>query len=214
MSNKTAVNVSPFNCRWIQPGSEHHSAGWDYAVCLRVPDNERLVNEADCSHCPRWEEPDDLAVQRAAVAWNSMTAAERPVTIMKASTEIRMPVVHVFRKFADIEQRPATISAITKIDMLTPGGARPGAWWRETRHVRGRDEDVEMEVTAFEQNRMYTITQHKTGARIDTTFRFAPAPGGTKVTVELLAPLECVLEDEVAAGLKQDLADLKRSLDP
>jgi hypothetical protein len=211
MTPRTATCASPFNCRWIVPGSEHHAAGWSYAICTRVRDTERLVNETDCAHCPRWEEPDDLAEQHAALAWNSMTGAGRAVTIMKASTEIGMPVVHVFRKFVDIERSPANVSAIAKIEMLTPGGVRLGARWRETRQIRGRVDDAEMELTSFEQNRMYTITRHNADVRIETTFWFRPAPGGTKVTVELVAPLEGAVNSEVAEMLKHDLADLKQS---
>jgi hypothetical protein len=58
-----AIATSPFNCRWIVPGSAHHMDGWSYAICVRVRDTERLVNETDCSRCPRWEEPDERPEQ-------------------------------------------------------------------------------------------------------------------------------------------------------
>jgi uncharacterized membrane protein len=143
---------------------------------------------------------------------------------VKASTEIGMPVVHVFRTFTDVERAPARVAAIRKVEMLTQGGVRPGARWIETRHVLGRVDDAEMEVTAFERNRMYTITHQKAGVRIDTTFRFRPAPGGTKVTVELnfgkggvppglLAPLEWAVKSDVAVVLTRDLADLKYAVE-
>jgi hypothetical protein len=51
----TAVATSPFDCRWIVRGSERHLGAWNYALCVRVRDNERLVNECDCSRCVRWE---------------------------------------------------------------------------------------------------------------------------------------------------------------
>jgi hypothetical protein len=69
MSHTTAVNASPFNCRWIVPGSAHDMGNWSYAICVRDFNTERLVNEPDCSHCPRWEEPDDLVARRVALAW-------------------------------------------------------------------------------------------------------------------------------------------------
>ena len=72
-------------------------------------------------------------------------------------------------------------------------GSRPS-------EVMGRLDTAEMEITAVERNRMYTITHHKAGVRIDTTFWFEPSGDRTKVTVEfdvdlggfppgLLAPL-------------------------
>jgi hypothetical protein len=51
----TLVTTSPFNCRWIQKGSEGGIDGFKYAVCLRLHDAERVVNEAQCMYCPLWE---------------------------------------------------------------------------------------------------------------------------------------------------------------
>jgi len=141
------------------------------------------------------------------------------MTTVKTSREIGMPVVYVFRQFTDVAH-PAAVSAIKKIEMLTPGGMRLGVRWRETRQVFGRLDDADMEVTSFERNRMYTITHRKAGLRTDTTFRFRPVRGGTKVTVEfalgergvlpgLLAPLGWALRGEVADVLNHDLADLQ-----
>ena len=47
--------VSPLNCRWIKPGSRHDLEGFEYAVCRRLADAERVVNEADCLYCPSWQ---------------------------------------------------------------------------------------------------------------------------------------------------------------
>ena len=85
--------------------------------------------------------------------------------------------------------------------------------------------NAEMEITAFERNRMYTITHHKAGVRIDTTFWFEASGGGTKVTVEfdldssglppgLLAPLGWAIAGKIEKVLSHDLADLKRSVAP
>jgi hypothetical protein len=59
MTTPPDLNVSPLKCRWVVPGSEHHEGCWSYAMCVRVRAVERLVNEADCARCPRWEGPDD-----------------------------------------------------------------------------------------------------------------------------------------------------------
>ena len=60
MTPRIAINTSPFNCRWIVGGSEHHVSDWSYAICARIRDTDRIVNESDCSRCPRWQEPEDL----------------------------------------------------------------------------------------------------------------------------------------------------------
>ena len=53
----TAIDTSPFNCRWIVRGSERHVGAWNYAVCVRVRNTERVVNECDCSRCALWDAP-------------------------------------------------------------------------------------------------------------------------------------------------------------
>src|SRR5262245_38034032 len=90
------------------------------------------------------------------------------------SNDIAAPVEKVFRQFTDIEHGAGRVSGIKHVEMLTPGVVHLGTRWRETRDVLGRSDDAEMEITAFERNRMYTISHHKAGVRIDTSFWFEP----------------------------------------
>jgi hypothetical protein len=55
MAGTVTTATSPLNCLWIEPGSRRSIDGFEYAVCQRVPDAERVVNEAECAHCPSWE---------------------------------------------------------------------------------------------------------------------------------------------------------------
>ena len=88
----------------------------------------------------------------------------------------------------------------------------------------GRLDDAEMEVTAFELNRTYTVTHRKAGTRIDATFTFEPLDGETSVSIEfelaghglppgLLSPLEWALSGKVRDVLSRDLADLKATIE-
>jgi carbon monoxide dehydrogenase subunit G len=139
------------------------------------------------------------------------------------SNQVAAPVEEVFRHFTDIEHGAAHVSGIKKIEMLTPGRIGLGTRWRETRDVLGRNDSAEMEITAFERNRTYTITHHKGGVRIDTTFWFEPVGNDTKVSVEfdlmaggmppgLLAPLGWAIAGKVEKVLSEDLTDLKHSM--
>jgi carbon monoxide dehydrogenase subunit G len=143
---------------------------------------------------------------------------------MKVSNDIAAPVEAVFQQFTDIEHGATRVSGIKRVEMLTPGRVHLGTRWRETREVLGRDDDAEMEITAFERDRMYTISHHKAGVRVDTTFWFEPASGGTRVTVEFelgsgglppgfLAPLGWAIEGKVTRVLTHDLEDLKSSIE-
>jgi uncharacterized protein YndB with AHSA1/START domain len=142
----------------------------------------------------------------------------------KVSSEIAAPVDQVFHIFTDIEHGAAHVSSITRIERLTQGRFALGTRWRETRQLLGRDDDAEMEVTALELNRTYTITHHKAGVRIDAQFTFEPVAGGTKVSVEfgmghgglppgLLTPLEWAIASKVRGVLTDDLNDLKDSIE-
>lgn len=139
------------------------------------------------------------------------------------SNQIAAPVAAVFERFTDLEGSPGRVSGIKAIEMLTPGPFRLGTRWRETREVLGLTDSAEMEITAFERNRSYTITHYKMGARIDTVFTFDVVNGGTRVNIEfslkgpglppgLLAPIEWAIAGKVRDVLSQDLADLKESV--
>ena len=140
------------------------------------------------------------------------------------SNHVEAPVEQVFKVFTDIEHGPEHVSGIKKLEMLTPGVVHLGSRWRETRDVLGRKDSAEMEITAFERDHMYTITHHKAGVKVDTTFWFEAEGTGTKVSVEfdldaggvppgLLAPLGWAIGGQVERVLAHDLADLKHSVE-
>ena len=140
------------------------------------------------------------------------------------ANEFAAPVERVFQMFTDVEHGSPQVSGIKKIEMLTPGHFGLGTRWRETREVLGIRDSAEMEVTSFEQNRTYTVTHHKAGIRIDTTFYFEAADKGTKVSVEfeldsaglppgLLQPLNWAIAGKVRDVIGHDLADLKTSIE-
>lgn len=141
-----------------------------------------------------------------------------PITV---TDTLAAPVDAVFAAFTDIEHQAGRVSGIKQVEVLTTGGFRLGTRWRETREVLGRLDDAEMEVTQFEQNRGYTITHHKAGARIDTLFAFAPDGDGTKVSITfslenqglppgLLSPVSWAIAGKVKEVLARDLGDMKK----
>lgn len=138
--------------------------------------------------------------------------------------KISAPVEKVFQAFTDLEHGSERVSGIKEIDVMTTHGFSLGCRWREFREVLGRLDEAEMEVTAFEKNRSYTITHHKAGVRIDTSFTFEAVDGGTKVSIEfglnpqglppgLLSPIEWAMKGRVREVLHRDLSDLKTSIE-
>src|SRR6266540_5269506 len=108
------------------------------------------------------------------------------MTTVTVVTQVAAPLDQVFGAFTDLEHNAGRVSNIHRIQVLTTGGFELGARWLETREVLGQLDTAEMEVTAFERNRTYTITHHKAGARIDTVFTFEPYEGGTRVRLEFV----------------------------
>lgn len=142
------------------------------------------------------------------------------MTTVSVATEIAAPLEEVFAVFTDFEHSAGRVSHIRKIELLTVRGSGLGARWLETRVVLGREDTAEMEITAYEQNRTYTITHHKGGARIDTVFTFTPSDDRTTARVEFhvqsdglppgtMVPVRWAIADKIRAVIARDLADLK-----
>ena len=146
------------------------------------------------------------------------------MTTVTVDTQVAAPVERVFEVFTDLEHGAERVSNIQKIQVLTTGGFELGTRWLETREVLGQFDSAEMEVTAFERNRTYTITHHKAGTRIDTVFTFEPLEDSTTVRIEfgleghglppgLMATLAWASAGKVRDVISRDLADLKESLE-
>jgi uncharacterized protein YndB with AHSA1/START domain len=146
------------------------------------------------------------------------------MTNLTVDTRVAAPVERVFEMFTDLDHTAERVSNIQDIQVLTPGGFKLGTRWLETREVLGQLDSAEMEVTAFERNRTYTITHHKGGMGIDAVFTFEPFAGSTKVRIEfvlgshglppgLSAPLGWAIAGKVRDVISRDLADLKESVE-
>lgn len=141
------------------------------------------------------------------------------VTVTVANT-INAPVATVFGLFTDLEHCCERVSGIKKCEMLTTGPFGLRSRWLETREVLGREVTEELEVTAFEQNHSYTITNDVHGARMDTHFTFDPHGAGTTVNIVfsmephtftsmLVSPLGWTMAGKIRRAIEHDLMDFK-----
>lgn len=94
------------------------------------------------------------------------------------------PPEMVFAQFTNFAEAANHVDAITRVEMLTDGPVGLGTRFRETRMMFGKEATEEMEITAFEQNRLYTLGCESCGCEHAYTFRFEPERGGTRVRVE------------------------------
>jgi hypothetical protein len=137
------------------------------------------------------------------------------------TTRVAAPVREVFALFTDFAHAAGRVRGIKKVEVLTPGPVGVGTRFRETRVLFNREATEEMEVTAFEPGRGYTLGCQSCGAVYASAFRFEPDGDGTLVTLDfeararsllakLMAPLSFLMMGTVKKCIRQDLDDLKK----
>ena len=102
------------------------------------------------------------------------------------SSHIRAPIERVFAAYTDLENAPSVISAITRLEILTPGPVGVGTSFRETRVMMGKEASEVMTFAAFEPPTGYVLTAESHGSQYTTTFRFEPE-GADGVTCDFHA---------------------------
>lgn len=102
----------------------------------------------------------------------------------------KAPADAVWAVLVDIEDAQATLSGVTKVEVLTPGEYRKGFRWRETRKLMGREGTEEMWVASVDAPRSTTIRSDSGGAAYTTQFTLVPADDGTDVTMFFGAELK------------------------
>jgi hypothetical protein len=136
------------------------------------------------------------------------------------STHVSAPIETVFRLAADFAETPGRIKLIKRVEMLTPGPVGVGTRFRETREFMKREATEEMEVTAFDAPRSYTLVCRSHGCLFESHFRFEPDGNGTRMTLacnnqaltlgaKLMSPLAWLMQGTIKKCVEQDLADIK-----
>lgn len=142
---------------------------------------------------------------------------------LEVDREVRAPPKVAWDVLTDLDAAVKRIDAITSIERL--GGPRfgVGTRWRETRTMFGREATEEMEVTAVEEGRSYTVEAHSSGtdyesevgvepdgengetSRLYTSFTAQPQTAVAKLMSMTVARL---LRGSVRKALERDLDDI------
>lgn len=126
----------------------------------------------------------------------------------------------VFDVFSDVTKAADRISGIERIEMLTDGPVGLGTRFRETRIMFKKEATEEMEFTAFEPGRSYTIGCESCGCRYAYAFHFEPDGSGTRIDIEmsyqpisfaakLMTPLGWMMKGTLKKYMDRDLEDLR-----
>lgn len=97
---------------------------------------------------------------------------------------IAHPVEKVFDFATNLDNAKLFMPGVTKIQLLTEGGIKPGARFRETRVMDGKERTADIEIVEHDRPTLHTAGASMMGMRAVYRFRFTPDAAGTRVDME------------------------------
>ena len=91
----------------------------------------------------------------------------------KRSVVIARPVEEVFDFATNLDNAPLFLPGITKTELLTDGGLKPGAKFRETRLMGGKERTMVIEIVEHQRPSVYAASSAMMGMSATYRFRFA-----------------------------------------
>jgi carbon monoxide dehydrogenase subunit G len=102
----------------------------------------------------------------------------------KRSIVIARPVEQVFDFATDLANAKVLLPNITKVELLTEGGLKPGAKFRETRVMNGKERSAVIEVVEHQRPTVHAAKAAMLGMAATYRFRFFADGTGTRVEME------------------------------
>jgi hypothetical protein len=142
-----------------------------------------------------------------------------------ATVHMQAPPAAVFAACTDFAGAAERITAITKMEVLTPGPVGKGTRFRETRKMMGKEATETMEVIEFTQDRSYVLGAESCGCRYRTELTFTSSGDGTDVSIHFrgtpltfMAKVMAAVMAPMMSGmlwkcLEGDLADIKKHVE-
>lgn len=102
----------------------------------------------------------------------------------QSSIIIHKPVEEVFNYILDVDHIPNIMPNVVRLEMVTEAPIRKGSKFIETRSIRGRKAQAEIEVVQFDRNKRYSTISVANGITITYKYSFEPIDEGTQVQFE------------------------------
>jgi carbon monoxide dehydrogenase subunit G len=102
----------------------------------------------------------------------------------KRSTVIHQPIEQVFDFATDLTNAPRLLPGVTRTEMLSEGGLKAGARFRETRIIKGKERSAVIEILDHQRPQLHKAASAMMGMKATYTFRFSPENSGTRVDME------------------------------
>jgi carbon monoxide dehydrogenase subunit G len=139
------------------------------------------------------------------------------MTRTSISISVRAPIEKVFAAIADIDTFPYRAEAITHVELLSEQRSGVGARFRETRMMKGRESQTELEVTEYVENDRIRMVADQGGTIWDTVFVVERTDSETRLNLtmdakpyslaaKLTTPL---IKGMIAKFIRKDMDDIK-----
>ena len=102
----------------------------------------------------------------------------------RRSVIVHKPIEEVFDFASNVDNASIFMPNITKIEMLTEGGLKPGAKFKETRRMKGKERSAVIEIVEHKRPEVHAAGAAMMGMRATYWFRFFSDPAGTRVELE------------------------------
>ena len=99
----------------------------------------------------------------------------------KMSEWISRPPQNVFDFITTPDNAPKVVQSVKSMVKLTEGPVGVGTRYRETRLMRGKEEQAELDVVAYEPNQTYAVKNLTEGIETVYQYTFHPEANGTRV---------------------------------
>ena len=137
----------------------------------------------------------------------------------EASIHLDHPAQHVFAFLVDLQKLPMWQSNLVNTQAITAGPLHAGSRFRELRKVRGKESEIEGEVTTFVPNRRFA-TKTLNQPPVTISYALDPEAGGTRLSYEftmqtkgLMRLLEPMILKSIRKESDSDLQRLKHILE-
>lgn len=97
---------------------------------------------------------------------------------------IDSPVERTFDFATNLDNASRLMPSVTRIEMVSEGGLKPGAKFKETRLMKGKEQSAIIEVTEHQRPQVHAASSAMMGMRATYRFRFAPEGNGTRVNMD------------------------------
>ena len=126
---------------------------------------------------------------------------------VSSTVTINQPVEKVFSYVTGVENHKAWQAGILEATLTPPGAVGLGSIYHYASNVMGRRYETQMQVSAFESNKQWSIKTVGVPTPVETVYRFEPAGNATKVTItmELSGGFPAMAEAAVKQQMQKSL---------